>query len=184
MPRLGEIRQAREVYKYKDKRAGGNKLVWSACETCGQERWATLVGGKIAHPRCRRCTSKENLHQIRDTHHAWKGGRFYDSDGYVLVRIYPNDFFYPMANKNGYVREHRLVVAQAFGRCLQKWEVVHHRGIKYPQGSKENRGDNRYPENLELGTQHNHMVEHDKGYKDGFRQGYIDGKKEAQLKGA
>ena len=80
-----------------------------------------------------------------------------------------------MANCTGYIREHRLVLAKHLGRHLHSWEVVHHLGEKYPQGSKENRQDNRL-ENLELGTQGNHIIEHDKGYKDGFKQGYLAGK--------
>ena len=177
MPKLGEIRQAREIYTFKERKAGQNKHIWVACETCGRERWVVLVKNQPKSLRCRICTAKENLGRIRNKHPSWKGGRNLDSDGYILVKIYPEDFFYSMvsAASQGYIREHRLVMAKHLGRCLQRWEVVHHRGIEYPQGSKENRADNRI-ENLELGTQGNHMIEHDKGYKDGFRQGYLAGK--------
>lgn len=84
----------------------------------------------------------------------WKGGRYTDH-GYIYVRLDPNDFFYPMANKGGYVFEHRLVVAKALGRCLHPWELVHHKGTKFPKGSVENRSDNRI-ENLQLISEGRH----------------------------
>ena len=68
---------------------------------------------------------------------AWKGGRVIDGEGYMKVLKRGH----PMANKQGYVFEHRLVMSQKLGRNLVQDEQVHHvNGIKL---------DNR-PENLEL----------------------------------
>lgn len=56
----------------------------------------------------------------------WKGGKIKTDGGYVAVRIDPDNPFFCMANKNNYVPEHRLVMAQHLGRALTKDETVHH----------------------------------------------------------
>lgn len=60
---------------------------------------------------------------------AWRGGAMQRSPkgnyaGARYVRC-PAEFM-PMARADGYVMEHRLVVAQAIGRCLTRTECVHH----------------------------------------------------------
>jgi len=60
-------------------------------------------------------------------HHAWKGGRWKDSKGYIYIHK-PD---HPGANKTGYVVEHRLVWEIAHGKPLPKGWIVHHlNGIK------------------------------------------------------
>lgn len=109
------------------------RRIWAACVDCGKERLVTLRKGKPRNLRCHSCaTSRRN----------WKGGRYKVKGGYIMVRLSPSDFFYPMASKRGYVMEHRLVMAKHLNRCLLPWEVVHHK----PPGIRD---DNRL-ENLEL----------------------------------
>jgi hypothetical protein len=70
-----------------------------------------------------------------------KNGKTIDKKGYIRILVPPSSPFYPMADHESYVPEHRLIIAQHLGRLLKRYEVVHHKnGIK---------NDNRL-ENLEL----------------------------------
>ena len=132
----------------------GHRQIWHACIVCGKERWVQLEQETPRSVRCKGCglsstrgkqISEKHRRQIGDANrgarnHLWKGGRFYRL-GYVLVRVYPNDFFYPMVSKQRYVLEHRLIMAKHLGRNLHSWELVHHKNHV--------RDDNRI-ENLQL----------------------------------
>jgi hypothetical protein len=72
---------------------------------------------------------------------AWKGGVTYwrkkgNYKPIKYVRCPPE--FLPMARKDGYIMEHRLIVAQMIGRCLTREEVVHHRNHDPHDNSMEN----------------------------------------------
>jgi len=148
---LGEIKQGKEIgYK------STHKFQWLACPDCGKRRWIALCKGQPVSLRCQVCWGKRMLnHQLGAKSTNWRGGRRI-VHGYILRYLEVDDFFRQMADKKHYVAEHRLVVAKALGRNLHTWEIVHHKGVKYPKGSIEDKQDNRYPENLQLVTDDRH----------------------------
>ena len=67
------------------------------------------------------------LKQNRGINHGgWKGGRVVTNGGYILVRINPDNEFYSMCTCDGYILEHRYVMAQQLCRSLTRQETVHH----------------------------------------------------------
>ncbi len=138
--KLGDIPKSRELgYKGTIQQ----KYIFIACSDCGKERWVRLKGGKPEYIRCPSCGCKKRhspssatrlkMSQSRDGKYRgenspnWKGGKIRDAFGYILVKLQPDDFFYSMIDARGYVKEHRLIVAQSIGRNLHLWEIVHHK---------------------------------------------------------
>lgn len=143
MPHLGEIRRGVRQKGNKDKlkRVGRKskwiQYIWIECPICLKQRWVhlyTLRSEKYTGV-CSSCL----LARIRKKQS--EVGHTYVANGYAFEKIAPGSPFYPMANKQGFIAQHRLVIAQQLGRCLKRWEIVHHKNrIKL---------DNR-PQNLEL----------------------------------
>jgi len=156
MTEIGEVKRSRDIG-----RKGRSRYTWVACVDCGKTRWVELT--KEGIPKSKRCNGCAKKGERSP---QWKGGKR-RNQGYVLVYLKADDFFHPMVNGMRCVLEHRLVMAKHLGRCLQPWEIVHHKnGIK---------DDNRL-ENLELTTNGSHTTEHSKGYRDGYQKGLIDGR--------
>lgn len=144
---------------YKNRR----KYVYRACLDCGHLRWVPLCNPT---PRCRVCACKKIDNKMHN-HPCWNGGKYVSPDGYNHIYLDSQNPFYSMANVRGYVLEHRLIMAKHLGRCLLPREVIHHKNGK--------RDDNRL-ENLELvDNAGEHIINHSKGYRDGFEKGYQDG---------
>ena len=138
------------------------KFIWVACEDCGITRWVRMIQSNPRNKICRHCASLRGAKtpkpwMVGERNHRWKGGRYKNKNGYIIVRVPRDSFFWNMTHKNKYkggqgiVPEHRLVMAKHLNRCLLPWEVVHHKnGIK---------DDNRI-ENLELlSTTKYHLID-------------------------
>jgi hypothetical protein len=67
----------------------------------------------------------------------WKGGRV-QSGKYLAVYVERDDPMRAMANHDGYVMEHRLVMARALGRTLKRHETVHHVNGQHHDNRLEN----------------------------------------------
>lgn len=144
MPKLGDIKSGYAL-GFKDKNIYRD-FIWTQCPRCKEERWVRSVNWKPRSYACRHCAPKLRQNPAGSESPQWKGGRFH-TNGYIIVRLFPNNFFYPMVNSQKYVAEHRLVMAKHLGRCLHTWELVHHiNGIK---------DDNRL-ENLQLVSDDKH----------------------------
>jgi len=141
MPELGEICSAREFGLNPKTR---QRRIYVQCPQCLQNRWVALPSTKRPDytALCHKCSAA-----ACGGKRVKQGYRGRHSDGYVVIKLQPNDFFFSMSGKDGYVFEHRLVMAQSLGRCLHSWEIVHHRNHK--------RDDNRI-ENLQLVSDDRH----------------------------
>ena len=135
MPEIGQVAKGVDIGK-----KGTSEFIWLPC-VCGKSvRWVPLIDGKPEFIYCPSCAVRGKRN------YQWRGGRS-KACGYIRLVLEIDDFFYPMATKRGRVQEHRLVMAKHLGRCLQRWEIVHHKNhIKT---------DNRI-ENLQLVTDDRH----------------------------
>ena len=120
-----------------EKLGTSQKVIWKRMKEIGYEA---------------RVAAKRN--QYGSNNDSWKGGRVFDSRGYVLVKT-PN---HPRAKRQGdYVFEHILAVEKEIGRYLNVGEIIHHiNGIK-----DDNRLNNLYITNpSEHSSMHNNGWSH------------------------
>lgn len=133
-PQVGEISRGIFLGKPADKRY----YIFTACPICGFTRWVGKPSIPITNGRCHQCYHKaqEGAWRTNCSHRKGKS-----KAGYIFVKLQPSDPFYCMTDTEGYVFEHRLIVAKHLGRPLTNEEIVHHKnGIR----------DDNQLENLEL----------------------------------
>lgn len=130
MPQVGDTIKGKDLgYK------GTRRYVWTICDRCKEGRWVNTSFLPTARTGfCRHCA----ISRKREEHPLWVSNRTRTSAGYIEIRLLPNDPFYPMADKRERVKEHRYVMAQSLGRCLQSWELVHHRNGRRDDNRLEN----------------------------------------------
>jgi hypothetical protein len=96
MPQIGDIAKGTEIGKLKQ-----GKFIWHACVRCGKERWVAYENGKAHSIKCISCAART------------RRGHYYNNRRYPRVQLNKDSFFFPMAQVNGLVAEHRLIMAQS-----------------------------------------------------------------------
>jgi hypothetical protein len=110
---------------------------------CGKLRPEKMWGRKREYIRGHH--SRDQPRKKGEQASNWKGGRYIDPYGYVLIRASSHH----RTHQNGYVFEHIIIMESYLGRELRQDEIVHHKnGVK---------DDNRI-DNLELMTDSQHRI--------------------------
>jgi len=139
----------------KGKPTGRTKVAVVTCAVCGKEAEKPMAWLKrVKAPTCsRQCNgklrgqewkqhakkgraawsqqSKDNLRErmTGETNPAWQGGVTYwrKAGNYPAIKyVRAPEWALPMARKDGYIMEHRLLMAMMCGRLLTRQEVVNH----------------------------------------------------------
>lgn len=101
---------------------------WRECQHCGARFEVRVSPSRLGRGLfCSSiCQKRGRTHASREFGTNWKGGRRDRADGRVEVYVRPGEPFAEMRGANGYILEHRLVMARLLGRPLLRWESVHH----------------------------------------------------------
>ena len=145
MESVASVRDRREPFRFCN----------TTCDRCGAPMYRRasqlkINQGKFCTRSCRNRAHRRfgprgpNPKLTREKNPAWKGGVTYfrKHGNYKPIKYVrcPEEYL-SMARKDGYVMEHRLIMAQMVGRPLLRAEVVHH---------ADHDPQNNSPTNLEL----------------------------------
>lgn len=117
------------------------------CRPCGKK-----VAGKKRLGSKAPAVAAANARRRRDRHASWRGGRYVDREGYVMILVVSG---LPADGQSGwtkYRKEHRVVMEKMLGRRLRPGEIVHHIDNDKQNNSEENL--------LLLSTQSEHRILH------------------------
>jgi len=119
-PHIGDLASAGSIG-----RKGRAVHIWEACPKCKHERW---IKRNVQGTCCQSCMIPP-VHYGLDNK-RWNSTRKTVTKSGIRVYVTPDHPFFAMAHKCAVnqhaVLEHRLVMAEHIGRCLEPWEVVHH----------------------------------------------------------
>jgi len=123
--------QPRKYCSYECHHKAMDKKIEKICPICGktfrvkkyQKEALTCCSIKCRNIRLRTVSPKGTK--------KYKGRRV-TSDGYIAINRWEltekeRNLFAPMINKDGYILEHRFIVAKYLGRNLTSREIVHHK---------------------------------------------------------
>lgn len=119
-PSIGDLASAKSIG-----RMGRAIHIWESCPKCRHERW---IKRNARGTCCQTCMHPPTRYG-RDNNRWSESKRTVTKSG---IRLYLDPYhpYFKMAHRCATnmhaVLEHRLVMAEHLGRCLESWEVVHH----------------------------------------------------------
>lgn len=107
-----------------------NQKKWQVkCPGCGEVKQVSAgnvrrgVAAGTFTGLCRKCNGDRGT---GPAHSQWKGGSYVCAYGYRLIWVAPTHPLAAMRDCRGYIREHRLIMANHLGYVIEADIVVHH----------------------------------------------------------
>lgn len=111
----------------------GFLCVQATCEACGKVRFVikTNIIRNIQKGTytgfCVKCRGFQTCSKQRGPKNPnWRGGRWVDVQGYVMLVLQPDHPYFCMCNDRGRAKAHRIRMAEHIGKPLTPESVVHH----------------------------------------------------------